>query len=564
MDDVAKARELILDFVKAHSPSKSALQKFKQKVARELHLDEVPTDIDLLMHLDTEDFQNLRHLLMTKPVRTISGVSPIAIMTKPFPCPHGACRMCPSKTGEGISQSYTGVEPSARRARRHGFDPYHIIFNRLEQYVVTGHVFDKVELIIQGGTFLSFPREYQEEVIYLSFKALNDFGREFFKDGQFDLAHFKEFFSLPGRVGDKDRIRSITDKVNALESRDPSSLEEEKSANDLSSPVKCVGLTIETRPDWGLASHGLEMLRFGTTRVELGIQSVFDDVLEEINRGHTVAQSIRSIRELRDLGFKLNFHYMPGLPGIKDQTQDLEGLKMLFDNPDFRPDMIKIYPCIVVKDSRLFKDYQDGKFKPLDESQATALLVKFKAFVPKYCRIMRVERDIPGDQIVAGVRSTNLREFINKEAKKRGVSCQCIRCREAKIDPSNPSLRVLEYDASQGKEFFISLEEGNQIFGFARLRFPSGSIHDSIPKDSAIIRELHVYGHSVNLGKKDPKSSQHRGFGKLLLQKAEEIASQNKRSKMVIISGVGVREYYRKFGYALEGPYMVKSLPSNK
>ncbi len=556
-----EAIDRLVTFVRSNHPDKETLQRFKLNLARELHLKEVPTDIEILLNSDDNMFEELRHLLLTKPVRTLSGVSPIAIMTRPFPCPHGACRMCPSLTEKGMSQSYTGKEPSARRALRNEYDVYRIVWNRLEQYVVTGHSFDKIELIIQGGTFLSFPKDYQEEVITEAFRALNDFSRLFFKQDVFDLQAFKEFFELPGKVGDPERITSIWAKIAKNRQDKTANLEEEQDYNDLHSKIKCVGLTIETRPDWGLAVHADQMLRFGATRVELGVQSVYDDVLNAINRGHTVAQTKQSIKELKDAGFKLNFHYMPGLPGIKDTLQDLQGLKSLFDDPDFRPDMLKLYPCIVVKDSILYDDFKAGIFHPITTAQAADLLARFKAFIPEYCRVMRVQRDIPSDMIEGGVNMTNLREAVERKAIELGIRCRCIRCREIKdVKIQDPQFNILEYDSSGGKEFFISLDDSDKLIGFARLRFPAAPNREEITKDSAIIRELHVYGHSVPLGDKHGDASQHRGFGKLLMEKAEGIARQNGKIKMVIISGVGVRGYYRKIGYQRQGPYMVKQL----
>ena len=300
------------------------------------------------------------------------------------------------------------------------------------------------------------------------------------------------------------------------------------------------------------------MLRLGCTRVELGIQSVYDDVLEKIKRGHSVKDSVDSIRILKDLGFKLNFHYMVGLPGIG--TRELDGLKELFLNEDFKPDMLKLYPCMVMKGTELYKEWKNGKYNPLTTEKAAEVIAEFKRYVPEYCRIMRVQRDIPSYATEAGPGRTNLRQYVNKILEDKKIKCRCIRCREIgrNIKKGKVKLKVFEYKASKGKEFFISLEDDNSLYGFCRLRFPSEFLRKEITKDSALIRELHVYGELTELGEKG--KVQHKGYGKLLLKKAEEISRKNKKNKIVVISGIGVREYYKNLLYKKEGAYMVKEI----
>ena len=310
------------------------------------------------------------------------------------------------------------------------------------------------------------------------------------------------------------------------------------------------------------------MLRLGCTRAELGIQTVYDKVLEKIGRGHSVKDSIESTRILKDLGFKINYHVMPGLPGVAKE-QDLEALKTLFKNENFRPDMLKIYPCMVMKGTKLFEEWKKGKFKPLTTKEAASLLAEFKQYVPEYVRIMRVQRDIPTFMTESGIDRTNLRQYIKDLMNKNKTKCRCIRCREAgfnitnkNININNLKIKIIEYEASHGKEFFIVAEEpkNDVLFGYCRLRFPSESLRKEITKDSALIRELHIYSLAVPIGKKSKESFQHRGIGKKLLKKAEEIAKQNNKNKVVVLAGIGAREYFRKPGYKLEGPYMVKIL----
>lgn len=553
--------EEIVEFIKKEKPDKEKLSKQKTRLSGKHSLKKIPTDIEILLHTHDEDIPTVKPYLLTKPGRTGSGVSVVAIMSYPFKCPHGECDMCPSLTDEEIPQSYTGKEPATMRGIRNEFDPYLQIINRLEQYIVTGHNPEKVELIVMGGTFMSFPDEYKEEFLTNAYKALNDFSEKFYSENEFLLEDFKQFFELPGEVGDPGRTEKIHNKLKEMKASNRSTLENEQERNE-DAVCRCVGLTIETRPDFGKLKEGLEMLRYGCTRVELGVQTVYNKVLEEINRGHYVEDSIESTKILKDLGFKINYHLMPGLPGVSFED-DVLGFKKIFDDEEFRPDMLKLYPCMVLKDSKLYKRWKKGEFSPIDTQKASKLIREFKQYVPRYVRIMRVQRDIPTYAIEAGVEHTNLRQFI----EKLNPGCRCIRCREvghvyAKkgILPENIKTVVRKYNASKGKEYFISLEDREKdiLVGFIRLRFPSEKLSKEITDTSALIRELHIYGDIARIGQKS--NAQHRGYGKKLLEKAENIARENNKSKILVISGIGVRSYYRKFGYKRDGPYMAKFL----
>ena len=531
------------------------LNKLKLTVVRK-YKGKFPTNADVAACASVEDLKLFGKLLSIKPIRTLSGVAPVAVMSKPKKCPHGACIMCPSNVDCNIPQSYTGKEPATRRAIRNKFDPYLQVFNRLEQYVAIGHCPEKVELIVMGGTFPSFPKKYQKDFVMFCLKAMNDFSKLFFKNGMVDIVKFNKFFELPGNISSDERVKSIQKRVLFLKKKGKASLSKEQDNNEMS-VIKCVGLTVETRPDYGMLEHGNFLLELGTTRVELGVQSVYDDILERIERGHTVQDTINSIRILKDLGFKINAHYMPGLPGV-DKKRDLMGMRMLFETPLFQPDMLKIYPCMVVPNSKLYKIWKKGKFKPLTTAKAAKLIAEFKKFVPEYVRIMRVQRDIPTYMTSAGVGMTNLRQYIFENLNPK---CRCIRCREigrsdGKVE--DYELKTQFYYASHGHEFFISAEAGDSIIGFCRLRFPSQSLRKEITNDSALIRELHVYGVSTPVGEKG--DVQHLGVGKSLLGEAERIARTYYKKKIVVISGVGVRGYYKKFGYKRQGPYMVKRL----
>ena len=547
----------IIETLKRKNIPKEDMTRFKIDLCKQFKVKKIPTDIQILMHAKQEDLKDLK--LVTKPTRTISGVATIALMTKPFACPHGKCTFCPggpqSYYGD-VPQSYTGKEPSTMRGIRNDYDSYLETFNRLEQYIATGHVPEKIEIIVQGGTFLSMPLDYQNDFITFAFKAMNDFSQLFFPNNDFDLDKFKEFFELPTEIRDEERTIRLKQKM--YEIRGSSNLELEKQRNQ-TSKIRCVGLTIETKPDWGKLDEGNRMLDFGCTRVELGVQSVYDKQLNITNRGHDIKDTIESIKILKDLGFKINAHYMPGLPEI-NYEQDLKGMKQLFSDPDFKPDMLKIYPCMVAPGTPLYEQYKKGKFVPLSTEDAAKMLAEFKPFIPTYCRVQRVQRDVPTKQWAAGVGMTNFRQYTFEKYKPK---CRCIRCREPmkkQVDLENVQLIVQEYEASQGKEFFISFENIEQdiILGFCRLRFPSQFLRQEITQTSALIRELHVYGTATAIGQEG--KVQHKGFGKKLLEKAEQISKENKKDKIVIISGVGVREYYAKLGYKLEGSYMVKKL----
>lgn len=556
----------VINYIKREQPTKEQVTIYKNKLCKTNRIASVPSDIQILLHGSPQDIPLLTRTLLTKPVRSLSGVSVVALMTKPFPCPHGACTMCPSMVAKGIPMSYTGLEPSTRRGIRNQFDAYLMTMSRLEQYAACGHPFDKIEVIIQGGTFTSMPAGYQDQFIRDALGAMNDFSKIFLDEkGIFNLETFKSFFELPGSLQDPDRVGRVKERLLTLKQTrlTTSNLIDEIQYNDLQSHIKCVGLTIETRADWARLAQANRMLIQGCTRVEIGVQSVYDDVLLLIKRGHTVKDNIESIRNLRDMGFKLNFHYMPGLPSV-DRARDLLGLKALFSDPNYRPDMLKLYPCMIVKDSELYADYAAGRFKPLTTQEAADLISDFKPFVEPYCRIMRVQRDIPTNATEAGVDKTNLRQYVSNMMISKGLTCRCIRCREVgRTKNFSPiSIKIQEYEASYGQEYFISAESDQSLFGFVRLRFPSQyGLREEITPGSALIRELHVFGKAVRIGKPgEDGGGQHHGLGRKLMATAEQIAKEKGIKKMVVISGVGVRGYYRKLEYELDGVYMVKKI----
>ncbi len=468
-----------------------------------------------------------------KPTRNISGVAPVAIMTKPIKCPHGRCIMCP--TVKGIPQSYTGKEPASRRGLRNKFHPYLQVFNRLEQYMLLGNRPEKVELILMGGNFTSFPVKYQNWFISSALKAMNDFSE------LLNYEKFVKFFELDAKNDmSEERIEKLQNKI--LKKFKPTTLEKAKKDNE-KAKVRCIAMCVETRPDYCTEKEIKRMLEQGITRVEVGVQHIDNRVLEKLGRKHTVDDSIKATKLLKNYGYKVGYHIMLGAYGSNSE-KDAKMFSELFSNPDFKPDALKIYPCMVFKNTELYNLYKQGKYKPLTTEKAVELINKIKAFVPEYCRIMRIQRDIPTYMSAAGVDKTNLRQYLS-------AKCRCIRCRQIKGEiKGKTELKRIDYNASGGKEIFLSYENNDKLIGFLRLRIFDGN---------AFVRELHVYGSMTSLGKKG--KVQHRGFGKKLLKEAERIISKEyKLNKLKIISGIGAREYYKKLGYELDGFYMSKIL----
>ncbi|MBN2454362.1 tRNA uridine(34) 5-carboxymethylaminomethyl modification radical SAM/GNAT enzyme Elp3 [Candidatus Woesearchaeota archaeon] len=532
--------------------SNDELSKLKMKLCAKYRLREIPTNIQILLHAE-KGFN-----IVTKPGRSLSGVTVVTIMTAPIACRHGRCAYCPGGPGSAfgdIPQSYTGNEPASMRAARAHFDPYIQVFNRLEQYIVTGHEIDKIEMIINGGTFTSMPLSYQKSFITYALKALNDFSDYFFRNGEIKIGKFKEFFELPGDFMNKERVKRVQNRILKLKKK--STLDKEKIRNT-KAKARCVALCIETRPDWCGKKEISNILNFSATRVEIGVQSLQDRILEKVGRGHGVSESILATQLLKDSLLKVCYHMMPGLP-LSTKKSDIAAFKELFRNPDFRPDALKIYPTMVMQGTELYKDWKKGNYNPLTTKQAAEIIAEAKKHIPEYCRIMRVQRDIPTKVIAAGVDRTNLRQYVDKIMKEKNIQCRCIRCREPKqMNFADFKLKTTSYESSGGEEFFIAAESNDKLLGFCRLRIPYKPFMPQITKKSAGIRELHVYGRAASISKRG--EIQHRGIGKALMAKAEGIARENKRGKMLIISGIGARQYYRRLGYRLEGPYMARKL----
>jgi elongator complex protein 3 len=461
-----------------------------------------------------------------KFARTISGVTPLAVMTRPASCP-GKCLYCP--TYPDAPQSYTPESPAVLRARSSDFDAGRQVKVRLGMFADMGHPTDKIELIIMGGTFLAQPVDYQYEFVKDCYDGLNG-------------------------------VESVT-------------LEDAKRINEIAQH-RCTGLCIETRPDWCGQAEIERMLEFGTTRVELGVQTLSDDIYRLVRRGHGVEAVVKATALLREHGFKVYYHWMPGLPGATPE-KDLEMSELLFTDDRFKPDGLKLYPTMVVQGTELEKWYQAGRYQPYDNDTMVSLIIGIKSIVPKYVRISRVLRDIPSKYIVAGLKDS-LRDIVKERMRQDAIECRCIRCREyghralAGREIDEPHLVRIEYDAADGKEVFLSFEDDNEtLFGLLRLRIQSRTIPalgQGVNGNQALIRELHIFGPEVPLNEQRIKAAQHKGLGKALMREAERIARDEfNADRMVILSGTGAKEYYRtEFGYISQGDYLVKNLKDRK
>jgi elongator complex protein 3 len=564
------ASEIAREISGRKSITADELNAIKKSAAQKHNFQSYLTNIRILSNLSQANAQNLKGLLMTKPIRGEAGVSVIAVMTAPFSCPHGKCVFCPGGVGSvfgNTPQSYTGKEPAAMRAKRASYDPYVQVMNRLEQCVATGHIPEKAELIVMGGTFPSFPEKYRRSFIAFSIKAMNDFSSMFFKKKRIDFRKFNRFFMLPGDITDAKRTKKIQKKLIVLKKKKTALLEKEQKKNERAM-VRCVALCIETRPDYCKEEHIKDMLYLGATRVEMGVQSIYDAVLNKSERGHTVADVIDATSLMKDSFLKVGYHIMPGLPG-SNPKKDIGVFRELFKNQKFRPDNLKIYPCMVVSGTKLYSWWKNRSYTPLDAASAAEIIAEGKRFVPNYCRIMRVQRDIPTKFTEAGAEMTNLRQLVDSVLAKKGIKCRCIRCREPRskhIDYKSVIMRRADYEASFGTEVFLSFEDSKNDFliAFCRLRIPNRRFMPEIEEGSAGIRELHVYGNALGLSESSKEgSAQHKGFGRALVGEAERIARDEfKRKSMYIISGMGAREYYRRLGYKRKGAYMKKNLQS--
>jgi elongator complex protein 3 len=498
-------------------PAKTAedLGLIKRRVAKKYGAP-CPTNISLLkiyhklaQNKSIKPSAEIERLLVKRPVRSLSGIVNISVLTKPYPCP-GKCIYCPYQ--KGTPKSYLDNEPAVMRAILNKYDPYRQIKMRLRALAMTGHPTNKIELRIIGGTWSYYPKRYKEWFVKRCFEACN-----------------------------KSKYASLDKTHKANEKSDH----------------RIIGVSIETRPDFINEKEIKELRDMGVTMVELGVQSIYDDVLKLTKRGHGKKETIEATKILKDAGFKVCYQIMPNLPKTS-LKRDLEMFRGLFSNQNFQPDMLKIYPCALLKEAPLYKWWKQKKYKPYTEKQLFSLVKSIKKIIPPYVRIQRITRDIPSQSIVAGpAKISNLRQLLSDQSKKEDWKCNCIRCREVK-ENYNPKekLHLIKktYQASGGKEVFLSFEnkDRSKLYSLLRLRIPGN-------KDTAFIREVHTYGQQLPVAKSG-LSPQHKGLGKKLIKEAEKISKKENIKELKVISGIGVRGYYRKLGYRLKDTYMVKGI----
>jgi len=469
-----------------------------------------------------EDPQILAAIRM-KPIRTLSGVTTITVLTKPSPCP-GECIFCPTESN--MPQSYLSDEPGARRGVENEFDPYRQVASRLKALHEVGHPTDKVELLVLGGSWTAYPPSYREWFIRRCFEALNT--------------------------------------ENPLDNQGEIRLEDVQTRNE-TSQHRNVGLVVETRPDLISRQELIFNRKLGVTKFQIGIQSLDDGILERNKRGHTSEQARQAVDLLRAAGFKVVAHWMPNLLGATLESDRADFAKLWIEG-SIQPDELKIYPCQLLQNTELYHYWQKGEYQPYSEEQLIDLLADIKPTVPRYCRINRVIRDIPSTNVVAGNRNTSLRQDVARELERRGKRCNCIRCREIRgstLQKANLELHDLVYQTGVSEEHFLAYDtEDNRLAGFLRLSLPYENNVLEIPdlEDAAIIREVHVYGQSLEVGTEQAGAAQHAGLGKNLIQRAEEIARGQGYNCLAVIAAVGTRQYYAMRGFEMGKLYMVKPL----
>ena len=545
------AREFIQEAIDKGVSDRRSLQLLKNHYSSKYKISHL-SSIELVKAYDelfgnnaeagSDDFEKL---IRKRAVRSLSGIASVTVMTKHYACP-GKCIFCPSEAN--MPKSYLSNEPAVMRAILNDFDAYKQTVCRLEGLKKQGHPIDKIELIISGGTFNYYPKRYQSDFVRNIFNGLNS-----------------NFDSRSGGV-DK-RGRGSRQDVGEIAGKSRS-LKEAQQVNE-TALHRCVGLSLETRPDYVTKSELKRFRELGCTKVEIGVQCLDDEIYKMNKRGHTVEDVRQALSLLKDAGFKINVHFMPNMYG-SSLKKDFEMFKELFDDPDFRPDWLKIYPCVVVPGAKLEKIFREGGHIPYTDKELIDLLVKFKELVPEYCRITRLYRDIPADSIIGGSKVSNLRQYVQADMAKSGKKCRCIRCREVRgegYEEDDVQLVVREYDSSGGREYFVSYEDlkNNRLIGYLRLRIPSqhftGKKHWMGDLEGAsVIRELHVFGQQIGLGGREKGAGQHKGYGKKMIEEAERLTKEVGVSKLAVISGVGVREYYRKLGFEDGGLYQVKIL----
>ena len=515
--------EIVQHIIRAMPADVKEVNILKIKVSRKYGLRRILDNPAIISSTNAKDLPLILSTLQLKRTRSISGVNVISVMSSPRPCPHGRCAFCPSY--QGVPVSYTGFEPAAMRGIQNEFDPFRQVSCRIAQLERIGHSANKIELVVQGGTFPAAPIDYQKFFIRRCLDAICG-----------------------------DNSENLEDAKHRAET----------------SRLRNVGITVETRPDWAREADVDNMLHLGVTRVEIGVQSPDDRIYLKVERGHTVKDVVEAFRICKDAGLKIVAHMMLGLPD-SSFDKDLEAFHRLFDDPNYRPDMLKVYPCLVLEGTKLYEWWKEGEYRPYSAEEATDLIAEVKSFIPPWIRVMRIQRDIPANLVVAGVTKGNLRELVRQKMEKKGTRCICIRCREvgqkmlrdcSELHPEDVDIIQMKYGASEGSEIFISAEDPSRdiLVGYLRLRFPSPKAHRPEIRTQAItvVRELRVCGPMVPVGQRTENAWQHKGYGKRLISEAERVSRDLGAEKMVTLSALGTKPYYRKLGYSDDGPYVSK------
>ncbi len=522
------AREIVLIAINNKIHSQKELYSIQREIAKKNNSQFIPNDLLLKQYRKITkkegigENEKILSLFRLKATRSLSGIVVVSVLTKPYDCP-GKCIYCP--TEKGTPKSYLKNEPAVARALLCNFNPYTQVQARLKSLYDIGHPVSKINIRIVGGTWSYYDKKYQLWFIKELFRATNSFGNR--KKTEINL-----------------------------------SLEKQQEKNE-KAKSKIVEISIETRPDYINIEEIKRLRKYGITKVELGIQSIYDDVLKYNKRGHLNLENIKATKILKDAGFKVSYQVMLNLPK-SNFKRDLKMFKKIFNDKKYKPDYLKIYPLAIVKSAKVYKDYKEGKLMIYNKNQLVKLIKKIKCMIPYFIRIERIIRDIPANEIVTGgAKITNLRQVIINEMKKENLACKCIRCRQIKDNFKNDKLKIFvdKYKSSEGKEFFITCETNDRqkLASILRLRI-SPNYDLNILKNSAIIREIHTYGMQTGVSKKLKTSPQHKGYGKKMIATAEKITKKNGLKKIAVISGVGVRPYFRSLGYRLKDSYMVKEL----
>lgn len=500
--------------------------------------------------------------LRMKPMRTHSGVAPVTVLSKPFPCP-GKCIFCPNDVR--MPKSYLSMEPGAQRAAQHKFDPYSQTFSRLVAFYANGHPIDKVELIVLGGTWSFYPEAYQIWFIQRCFEAMNDFraAKHSLPEPDATVMDFTEV-GVDDEVDGKEFKESYNEVMHRLLKDGQAALDEEWAKTSWESlaqahltnetaEARCVGLSLETRPDHLDAAEVYRLRRLGTTKVQIGVQSLSDKVLQLNKRGHDVAASRKAFEYLRGAGFKIHAHWMANLYGTTPE-EEVKDFKLLFEDPHFRPDELKLYPCALIESAELMQPYLRGDWRPYEQSELSDLLLTCMEATPQWCRLTRIIRDIPSQDIVDGNKESNYRQRLEREAKERSINVQDIRAREIRRDPVDPDVLTMDvqvYETTTATEHFLQMvTPENRIVGYLRLSLPKeGAPMPEELSGAALLREVHVYGVLTEIGVQKGGRAQHLGLGRKLVAKALELTRAAGKERLSVISGIGTRPYYRKLGF---------------